>query len=592
MMPIQAPPEARTLASRANPAGPRHWPTEGHARSGNGERTAVGGGPAEAPAGNAGDAGTARMGRVRRAIYATAVFVTLALVGMRGAFLFFDHEQAVARAEEATRDMALIVEEYTRRVFETGDLIAREITEELERRGGLAALGSLEVHRLLVDYAGRTSVGDYLVVVDDKGRVFAQSDAYPAAVVELADRPWFRAHAGGTERFIGEALFSPLGQEVLFTYSRRVEGPRDRFEGVVQVAIRPTVLNHLAQVGSLGDEVMLRVATAQGKLLAHTNMPANAAANDPSAVEWPGDNGGNAGGMAGTYRGTGTDGVERIMSFRRLGDWPVVVEAGIPVAAAMAPVREGLLWSIPILVAFLAGTAGLSALGVRFADRAEQLHRHLARYAASLAASDAEKDVLLREIHHRVKNNLQVTSSLLLMQAAKFGDPEVQAAFYETQERLRSIALVHETLYQAETAAHIDLRTYVRRLVEGVADTYGATARGIAVSVEVEPVTVSLERAVPLALVLTEVVTNAFKHAFPGAGGHVAVSAARRDGGLELCVHDDGRGMAEGAEAGVSLGLTLIRALASQLDATIAFRNDGGTVFRMHVPDVKPKAQP
>ncbi|HZH28305.1 MAG TPA: cache domain-containing protein, partial [Azospirillaceae bacterium] len=331
-MPIPVLPEAGIPAVPTLPAGPSM--AQGHPRSANNGRSAAAVG------------GTTRMGRVRRAIYATALFVALALVGMRSAFLYFEYGQAVARAEEATRDMARIVEEYTRRIFETDDLIVREITGELERRGGLAAMGPLEVHRLLVDYAGRTPVGDYLIVVDTNGRVFAQSTGYPATPVDLSDRPWFRAHLGGADRFIGEALFSRLSREIVFTYSRRIEGPTDRFEGVVQAAIRPAVLRHLTEVGSLGGDVVLRITTAQGKLLAHSNMRnvrAETVAEELAAMALPAAADGGSVRLAGTYRGTGADGVERILSFRRLGDWPVVVEAGLPVAAAMAPVREGLL---------------------------------------------------------------------------------------------------------------------------------------------------------------------------------------------------------------------------------------------------------
>src|SRR3712207_6822802 len=147
----------------------------------------------------------------------------------------------------------------------------------------------------------------------------------------------------------------------------------------------------------------------------------------------------------------------------------------------------------------------------------EDTQAQLQQANESLGQALADKVVLLQEIHHRVKNNLQVTTSLLQMQARRFTDPNVKAAFRETQDRLRSIGLIHDLLYRKDQDGMIDLRDYLSRLLEELSATYGASARGIAVDLDAEPIEIDLDRGPPLALAITEAIINAFKHAFePG----------------------------------------------------------------------------
>jgi PAS domain S-box-containing protein len=198
-----------------------------------------------------------------------------------------------------------------------------------------------------------------------------------------------------------------------------------------------------------------------------------------------------------------------------------------------------------------------------------------------LQASLAEKVVLLQEVHHRVKNNLQVISSLLSLQGSHLDDPRAREVVRDSQHRVRSIALLHESLYQTSDFAHLDVGEYLRRLAASLVRTYGAGGRPRLV-VETEPVRVELEAAVPLGLIVNELATNALKYAFPdGRPGTLRIHLGATPGGFKLTVADDGVGLPPGFDphTSPSLGLHIVRTLAEQLDARLVALPGPGTTF-------------
>jgi two-component sensor histidine kinase len=213
----------------------------------------------------------------------------------------------------------------------------------------------------------------------------------------------------------------------------------------------------------------------------------------------------------------------------------------------------------------------------------KRAERELRESRERLRTSLAEKEVLLKEIHHRVKNNMQVISSLISLQADELREVAVREALRDVAHRVRSMALVHEKLYQSSDMAQIDFAEYVRSLLSYLFRAHGNTASGIRLVLELDPVLLSVNTAVPCGLIVNELVSNALKHAFNERGeGEVAVSLQSSvRGRVRLCVCDNGRGMPAGfawREAG-SLGLRLVRMLAGQLHATVEASSDGGTCF-------------
>ncbi|MBX7078336.1 MAG: PAS domain S-box protein [Nannocystaceae bacterium] len=207
-----------------------------------------------------------------------------------------------------------------------------------------------------------------------------------------------------------------------------------------------------------------------------------------------------------------------------------------------------------------------------------------------LRASLAEKESLLKEVHHRVKNNLQVIASLISLQAETLADPAARVAFAEMRSRIKTIAAIHERIYRAPDLTRIDLKGYLGDLVRELARAMAQPGCRVATIVEVEPIALSLDTMVPLALLVNELVTNAFKHAFPAGArdrGTIHVRLRRVDGGIELSVRDDGVGMSPRADDGrpSSLGLSLVDGFAQQLDGTVGMAGHDGTAWSIRFPE-------
>ncbi len=197
-----------------------------------------------------------------------------------------------------------------------------------------------------------------------------------------------------------------------------------------------------------------------------------------------------------------------------------------------------------------------------------------------------DRELMLKEIHHRVKNNLQVVSSLLSLQARKSRDPEALQMFRESQSRVRSIALFHEKLYRSRDLGSVDAREYLRDLVEELARTFDVEGR-VEHRVEAEALTLGVDVAVPLGLAVNELVSNSLKHAFGGrAAGRIEVLLRRSGERAALVVQDDGAGLPQGFDFAhsPSLGLQLVRSLAEQLGGTLSYASCAGARFELVFP--------
>ncbi|HEU4611483.1 MAG TPA: PAS domain S-box protein, partial [Kofleriaceae bacterium] len=198
-----------------------------------------------------------------------------------------------------------------------------------------------------------------------------------------------------------------------------------------------------------------------------------------------------------------------------------------------------------------------------------------------------EKEVLLREIHHRVKNNLQVISSLLNLQLASEPSEEARKGLVESQSRIQSMALIHQLLYQSKDLARIDFDEYLRALVDYLVSALDDSGR-IAATVTAPHVRLDLDRSIPCGLIVNELVTNAFRHAFPDQrSGNVWVEVHPIDGNmLVLEVRDDGIGMPPGFELrrAHSFGLQIALSLTNQLGGTIELESGAGTTVRIAFP--------
>ena len=207
------------------------------------------------------------------------------------------------------------------------------------------------------------------------------------------------------------------------------------------------------------------------------------------------------------------------------------------------------------------------------------------RADAAIAASLREKDILLREIHHRVKNNMQVISSLLSLQAGHVADGEARRVLKEGQLRIRSMALIHEKLYQARDLSRIEFASYIRSLAAYLFEFFKVDPGQVRLETEVGDVRLDINTAVPCGLLISELVSNALKHAFPeGREGTVRIGLQRdQDGRVVIRVADDGVGFPESVDfvRPESFGLQIVGLLVDQLDASIELVKGTGTAYRI-----------
>jgi len=217
-----------------------------------------------------------------------------------------------------------------------------------------------------------------------------------------------------------------------------------------------------------------------------------------------------------------------------------------------------------------------------------ELEERVRQRTADLRGLVGEKELLLKEIHHRVKNNLQIISSLLNLQASQAKDPRVQGMFRESQGRVRAIATVHEKLHQSGSVARVDVAEYLRGLALQLLSAHAGADR-IKLRIDVDPLELGLDTAIPCGLIVNELVSNALEHAFPGrTSGEIRIEMGLMDGGgLRLRIADDGIGLPDPAPSNHGgLGLELVEALTDQLDGTLEVTRNGGTAFTIRFAEL------
>ena len=209
--------------------------------------------------------------------------------------------------------------------------------------------------------------------------------------------------------------------------------------------------------------------------------------------------------------------------------------------------------------------------------------RHQDRVAASLR----EKEILLKEIHHRVKNNFQVIISLLNLHSKNIKNEELLRHFNDSRNRIRAMALIHEKLYQSGDFAHIDFAAYMETLTSELCSLYSSPSSPVACRLNVERINIPIDLAIPCSLIVNEILSNSLKYAFPppweGSAEILLKMRVREDGSVELEISDNGIGIPEGVEVGAAdadtLGLSLIGLLVRQIKATLELDRSGGTRY-------------
>lgn len=202
-----------------------------------------------------------------------------------------------------------------------------------------------------------------------------------------------------------------------------------------------------------------------------------------------------------------------------------------------------------------------------------------------IKASLMEKEVLLKEIHHRVKNNLQVVASLLYLQSRKIKDKQIESMFLNCQNRVKSISLIHEKLYQTNDLARVDFDKYIKSLIYHLFNSFSVKSNQIALSIKSENIFMTMDTAIPCGLIINELVTNSLKHAFPSnRKGEIAIEMQyHTNNKFTLCVRDNGIGLPKDFDytESDSLGFLLVQNLVKQLEASMDVNTDNGTEYKI-----------
>jgi len=205
-----------------------------------------------------------------------------------------------------------------------------------------------------------------------------------------------------------------------------------------------------------------------------------------------------------------------------------------------------------------------------------------------LMKSLKEKDVLIKEVHHRVKNNMQIISSLFNLQQNSIKDPDSLAAFKDTKNRVNTMAMVHENLYHSQDLSNLDIGKYIENLLTSLYRTYVTNQKLVHLEMDVERVNMSINTAIPLGLIINELITNSLKYAFPeGKKGDILLGLYSENGGYALYIVDNGVGFPEEIDFRntESLGMQLVNTLVEQINGTIELNRNKGTGFIIKFQD-------
>lgn len=511
---------------------------------------------------------------------ALAVLLTAGLLAM---FAWQDRVAAMKRANGVAANVSLLVAEHAARLIQIGDLTLRQAAELAAPPDPTLPDTPLPTDRAtwrrLADLAVAAPQVVSIWIGDAEGNAALMSRNHPPPPLNAADRDYFQAaRAGVGTPYVGRIEASRDGTGELLVLSRPLPAPPGVFRGFVTVTLSPHRLADLYRTFDIGYRTTVSLQRSDSTVLVRES------------------------------GGAGTDDGEAITARRAVERYGLVAEVSIPLSSVRAEWLDRLGTYTAYGFGAMLVVIGIGMLAMQRARREREaedalqhaydtLEENVQRRTAELEDANhrledalADKEILLKEVQHRVSNNLQVICSLLRLQAARLDDRS-RVAFDESLRRIQSMSLVHELLYRSAEPAHINVAEYLRQLCDTLARASGPTP--VRVTVEAEDWILDVDRAMPLALIASELVSNALRHAFPdGHAGSVVVDLRPGPAGVRMEVRDDGVGLpadlpatpVAGRRRG-GLGLVLVQSLAKQANADMQIERSPGTRFTITIPN-------
>ncbi|HEY0940627.1 MAG TPA: histidine kinase dimerization/phosphoacceptor domain -containing protein [Steroidobacter sp.] len=502
---------------------------------------------------------------------------------------------------------------------------SREILTSLAAQPDIRSASGPACRRALQRAIGGLDQYSGAAVVDANGDFTCASNPIRNGV-NVADRQWFISVMSGDGFVISDLIVSRW----LGTWGITTAVPLVDDEGVIQGAVALfigldwlTRRYHYTEI----DDTAFALLDSQGEIITgeterspkRSPLPSRDIVNEYLRSHMQG-------GQTQTFRARGHDGVWRLYAISPLLGGRIFVILGTPVLTAIGPLALQVAWGVftPLLMWALAIAVvwfGIEHLVVRWITYLERITsayaagRHnvrpervsaapaeirslgetFSRMADLLSAREnelreslAQKEILVREIHHRVKNNLQLVMSLLNLHARRIRDPRAEVAFAEARSRINALATLHRRLYESESLQEIDLKWFLEDLCAELRRGGLTRGRTVELTVDSPSEVIGPDVAVPLGLLVTEAITNAYKHAFNERdGGHIHVQVERDSPEtLLLTIRDDGTGFdaAASSQDSSGLGRSLIEAFVRQLRGELETRSEEGTVVQVKFP--------
>ena len=472
----------------------------------------------------------------------------------------------VSRGIAETEATAAGLEEYARRNIELSDFVTEGVTHYLQLRGGIAGLNTdTRLHPELYRLKQRLPPGSVILFVEPDGDVAISTSRLPGQTVNLSDRRWFRAHVmDGVRSYVGPAVESRVVDGVVYTYTKSYFAADGRLLGIIDLAIPSDSIIGFALNF---DRMNVAIVQHEGPVVAASPLKLSDL-GEPFAL--PGRPIGEQSALMGRAFG-----VLSISAVRNLPDQHLYVIAALPLLSVLRPALWGIVLGGIGFGLFTLALLNLSRLAQRKSQQVEQ--------------GLSDNRMLFQEVHHRVKNNLQVISSLIRMQTGRLPE-EFRPVMEQTAARVRAIAMVHEQIYSADSPSVVQLDPFLKALLGQIQASMLAGGRAEIVS-DLGPVTVGLDQAVPVALMATEAITNAIQHGLCSGQGVITVTLRQVAGYNALQVDDTGAGPPPDNKGG--LGSRLMTALARQIDGVWRLDRtaEGLTRFSLTWPqDIRPAA--
>jgi len=528
----------------------------------------------------------------RRARQLTIAWLSLfGLVAVVALFVFIterDRDELTAATARRAQEQALLQSEHAARLFEAAEVSLSTVVEDVAGMDWEQVAQSRTLWRRVRALAAGLPYVEAFWLCSDDGRLRLTSLAFPAPPIDTRARDFFVRHQAGAQEIVVGDPVAGAGGRPTFRLSRRLETALGSFRGIAAATIEIDYFNRLyARLGlPPGSVVTLFRADDLVPLIsvAMPGAPAPRPIFDADALRRAIASNPELGSMPGPAP---VEKDSRTIAYREVPGFPLYVEVAIPLDS-MRPAWMRMIEtrSLTAAAAILA-LAVLTAMALRQARRErafqDELARGVAERTAALEAANLRLEALLRELHHRVNNNLQTIESLLTLSAGRMRDPAARAVLAPNIGRIHTIGVVHRTVYATGEPTELPFSDLLRSLVDQLADIYGAAAD---IRITGANPRVDLDMAVPLALIVHELLSNVLRHAYPEGAPRADIRITEGPDDWTLEISDSGIGLPAGFDLteAEGLGLTIVRLLAARIGGRITVDSLAGTRFALCIP--------